>query len=106
MDQHEADRRKRTTLGIRVVIACGLLALIYFLVHGTLQQRQFKYTVCVDFRGASHCSTAAGGTSSEAIRSAQEIDCSQLASGRDANMACLDVTPSSVRQVAPSTGAQ
>jgi len=100
MDEHEAVRRKRTTLGIRIVIACGLVALIYFLIHGTLQQRQFKYTVCVEFRGGSYCSTAAGATSAEAIRSGQEIDCSQLASGRDANMACLDVAPSSVRQVA------
>ena len=99
MDKHEADRRKRTTLGIRIVIVCGIIALIYYLIHATLLQRQFKYTVCVDFRGGSYCSTAAGATSPQAIRSAQEIDCSQLANGRDANMACLDVAPSSVRQV-------
>jgi hypothetical protein len=101
MDEHEAGRRKRATLGIRIVMACGLVALIYFLIHGTLQQRQFKYNVCEDFRGKSYCSTAAGATSAEAIRSGQEIDCSQLADGRDANMACLDLPPSSVRQLAP-----
>lgn len=98
-DEREAARRNRTALGLRIAIACGIIALIYYLVHATLLQRQFKYTVCVDFRGGSYCSTAAGATSAEAVRSAQEIDCSQLANGRDANMACLDVAPSSVRQV-------
>jgi hypothetical protein len=46
-----------------------------------------------------HCSTAAGATQTEAIRSAQGIDCAMLASGRDENMVCLDVPPTSTRPV-------
>jgi hypothetical protein len=53
----------------------------------------------MDFRGRSHCSTAAGATSSVAIRSAEEIDCQMLSNGRDETMVCLDTQPSSVREV-------
>jgi hypothetical protein len=93
------DQRKRTNLIIRIVIACGVVVFLWILVRGTLKQKQFQYTVCMNFRGSSHCATAAGLTASEAIRSAQEIDCSQLANGRDANMVCLAQDPSSIQQV-------
>jgi hypothetical protein len=106
MDEGQAVQRQRATLVVRIVAACGIVALLYFLVRGTLLQRQFKYNVCVDFRGSSYCSTASGATSAEAIRSGQEIDCTQLASGRDANMACLDVPPASVQQIAPQAGSR
>jgi hypothetical protein len=33
------------------------------------------------------------------VRTAQEIDCEMLANGRDENIACLDLQPSSVRTV-------
>jgi hypothetical protein len=46
-----------------------------------------------------HCSTAAGATQTEAIRSAQGIDCAMLANGRDENMVCLDVPPTSTHPV-------
>ena len=91
---------------VRWIVALGGLVLIGVLVYSTFQATKQQYEVCVTFKGASHCATASGANYDQAVRSAQEIDCSQLASGRDANMACLDVTPSSVRQVAPSTGAQ
>jgi hypothetical protein len=93
------DQRKRTKLIIRLLAVGGAAALLWVLVHGSLQQKQFEYTVCMDFQGDSHCATARGLTAAEAIRSAQEIDCSELARSRDANMVCLAKEPSSVQRL-------
>jgi hypothetical protein len=84
---------------MRVIMILGGIALVAALVHFSFQQTQKQYEVCVAFKGSSHCATAKGATSAEAIRSAQEIDCELLSNGRDENMVCLDSSPSSVREV-------
>ena len=83
---------------MRWVMVLGGIALVGALAYFSMQQTQQRYEVCMTFRGVSHCATASGATQSEAVRSAQEIDCSMLASGRDENMVCLDTPPSSVRE--------
>jgi len=84
---------------MRAIIAVGAAVLVGVLLYSSIEQTRQQYEVCVTFKGAMHCATAAGATSADAIRSAQEIDCAMLANGRDENMVCLDVQPSSVRQV-------
>jgi len=84
---------------IRAIIAVGAAVLVGVLLYSSIEQARQQYEVCVTFKGTMHCATAAGATSADAIRSAQEIDCAMLANGRDENMVCLDVQPSSVRQV-------
>ncbi len=86
---------KQTKAGVGAA-AIGLFGLI---VYSTLQQSAHKVEVCVNFRGQSHCATAAGETREAAVSTAQQIDCSLLANGRDENMACLAVAPASVRDV-------
>lgn len=81
------------------LVALGGALLIAVLLYSTLQQTRYRYEVCVAFQGQSHCATAQGQTRDEAIRSAQEIDCTMLANGRDENMVCLASTPTSVRAV-------
>jgi hypothetical protein len=81
------------------LVVLGGALLIGILLYSTLQQTRYHYEVCVTFQGQSHCATAAGRTREEAIRSAQEIDCTLLANGRDENMVCLDSTPSSIQAV-------
>jgi hypothetical protein len=83
---------------IRAIIAVGAAVLVGVLLYSSIEQTRQQYEVCVTFKGTMHCATAAGATSADAIRSAQEIDCAMLANGRDENMVCLDVQPSSVRQ--------
>ena len=75
------------------------VAFIILLVYLSRQQNQNQYEVCVTFKGASHCSTAAASDAKEAIRSAQGIDCAMLTNGRDENMVCLETPPSSTRQI-------
>jgi hypothetical protein len=84
---------------IRAIIAGGAAVLVGILVWSSIQQTRQQYEVCLTFKGVMHCATAAGATSSDAIRSAHDIDCAMLANGRDENMVCTDVQPSSVRQV-------
>lgn len=84
---------------MRWIMVLGGLALIGVLLYSSLQQTRVKYEVCVVFKGGTHCATAAGATSTMAIRSAQEIDCQFLANGRDENMVCLDSPPTSVRDL-------
>jgi hypothetical protein len=89
---------KRST-GVRWIIALGAAALAGALVYSSFEQTRQRYEVCMAFQGATHCATAAGASYSQAIRSAQEIDCQLLANGRDENMVCLDSAPASVREV-------
>lgn len=84
---------------MRWIIALGGLVLIGVLLHSTFQATHVKYEVCMTFKGGMHCATAAGASSTEAIRSAQEIDCELLSSGRDENMVCLDSPPTSAREL-------
>jgi hypothetical protein len=84
---------------MRWIMVLGGLLLLGVLLYSSLQQTRLQFEVCVAFKGGTHCATASGATSAEAIRSAQEIDCELLSSGRDENMVCLDVQPSSVRQM-------
>jgi hypothetical protein len=80
-------------------MAAGGVALVAVLLYSSFQQTRERYEVCVTFKGSTRCATAAGSTYDQAVRSAQEIDCQLLASGRDENMVCLDNPPSSVRSV-------
>lgn len=84
---------------IRWIIALGAIALLGVLVYSSFQQTRERYEVCVTFKGATHCATAAGATYEQAVRSAHEIDCELLASGRDENMVCLDTQAVSIRPV-------
>jgi hypothetical protein len=84
---------------VRWIIAAFAVALLGVLVYSSMQQTQQRYEVCLDFRGASHCATAAGATKEQAVRSAQEINCEMLAHGRDETMVCMDVAPASIRSV-------
>jgi hypothetical protein len=83
---------------MRWIMVLGGIVLVGALAYFSMQQNQQRYEVCMTFKGMSHCATAAGATQNEAVRSAQEIDCSMLTSGRDENMVCLDSPPSSVRE--------
>jgi hypothetical protein len=84
---------------VRWIIVVGGVILVSVLVYSSFQQTRQQYEVCMNFKGATHCADAAGATYSEAVRSAQEIDCELLANGRDENMVCLDTQPASVRPV-------
>jgi hypothetical protein len=84
---------------MRLIMILGGIILVGILAYSSFQQTQKRYEVCVTFKSATHCATATGANSTEAIRSAQEIDCQLLSNGRDENMVCLDSPASSVREI-------
>jgi len=84
---------------LKVFFVLGAVVFVVYLIYSSSQQGKFKYKVCIDFHGQNRCAIAAGQTPNDAIRSAQGINCSALASGRDEQMACEDTTPSSVEQI-------
>jgi len=89
----------KKTKQVRWIVALGVIALGAVLIYSSLQQTRERYEVCMTFKGATHCATAAGSNYDQAVRSAEEIDCELIASGRDENMLCLDTQPVSVRPV-------
>ena len=79
------------------IVGLSVAFLFVVIAYSLFQTSQYRYEVCVTFRGRSHCATAAGRTAEEAIHSAHEIDCAMLSVDRDDNIICMDVRPSSVR---------
>jgi len=83
---------------MRWIVVLGGIAFFGVLLYSTLQQTHLEYEVCMNFKDRSHCATASGSTSEEAMHSAKDIDCGLITNGRDELMACNDVQPASVRQ--------
>jgi hypothetical protein len=84
---------------IRWIIGIGVILFVGVLVRSSFQQTHLEYEVCMAFKGGTHCANASGASYTEAVRSAQEIDCQLLANGRNETMVCLDTQPTSIRQV-------
>ena len=84
---------------MRLITVVGSMLLVGILVYSFMQQTHIKYEVCVNFKGMVHCATASGATAEAAIRSAQDIDCSMLANGRDEIMVCVGSPPASTREI-------
>ncbi len=79
------------------LILLGGLVFVGILIYSSFEQNRYRYEVCVTLHGQQKCATASGRTQEDAVRAAQEINCTSLANGRDENMVCLATTPSSVQ---------
>lgn len=91
--------RKNRSRQMRWIMILGGIGLVAVLAYSSYEQTHKKYEVCMTFKGATHCSTATGATPEEAIRSAEGIDCQLITSGRDELTVCLDMQPTSVREI-------
>jgi hypothetical protein len=90
-----AMQAKRVNMKWYIIIAA--IGFVVLLAYSSFRQSVVQYEVCMNFHGRSHCAEASGKKPSDAVRTAQEIDCELLANGRGENIACLDQQPSSVR---------
>jgi hypothetical protein len=59
--------------------------------------RQNRVEVCMAFQGLQKCSTAAGATREEALRTATDAACTLIAGGVTDTMACTRGNPVSVK---------
>jgi hypothetical protein len=79
----------------RVIPAAFLLFMVY-LAYLTFDLKKISCQVCVEFQGQTSCRTASGPTRQEAIRTATENACGQLASGMGQTRLCAQTPPVSV----------
>ena len=83
----------------KAVLIFGVLAAVTVAILALAIRGQHRTTceVCVTFRGATACRTAAGATTAEAQRTAHENACAFLASGMTDSIACQNTLPASVK---------
>ena len=79
-----------------VWIGVGLLALMAASVWSSFTATRIECEVCLTYDGRSNCGSASAPTREDAIRAAQDVACSSLASGRAGNLACARARPTQV----------
>ena len=84
---------RKTILFLAIGFAAVVLAVLIFTTIGT---NKFRCEVCITFNGRTACRTAAASTEAQAVRTATENACAQIASGVTDSMACENTTPQSV----------
>jgi hypothetical protein len=77
----------------KILIGAGFVALLGFIIYSTMGLAKVYCDVCVQFHGRTMCSSDAGMTQSEAVKSAVSVACSDLAAGRTENIACEATLP-------------
>jgi len=80
----------------KILVGVGFVALIVFIIYSATGLAKVNCEVCMEFHGGTSCKPAAGTTQEEAIRTAVDIACSDLASGRTDSIACQHTPPKSV----------
>ncbi len=86
---------------VKVAIAIVFLALVGIILASTLNLSRYECEVCMNFHGQVACRTAAGSTRQEAIRTATDNACAQIASGMTDSITCGDTPPQSIRWIKP-----
>ena len=80
----------------KILVGAGFVALIAFIIYSATGLGQVSCEVCVEFHGRTSCQRAAGTSQDEAVKTAEDIACSELASGRTENIACERTSPKSL----------
>ncbi len=80
----------------KILVGVGFVALIGFIIYSATGLARVSCEVCVEFHGRTSCQPAAGTTKDEAMKTAADIACSDLAAGRTENIACEHTPPKSV----------
>ena len=86
----------RTVL-LAIVFVVGVLIV---LVYTTIGNARYRCQVCMSFQNRTACRTAAAATDAQALRTATENACSQIASGVTDSIACENTPPQSVKWLA------
>ena len=79
------------------VLTSIVLALMGYVVYGSMARVSYACEVCIDFNGGSRCAKGAGATEAEARRGAQTAACGVLAQGMDESIRCDNTPPRTAR---------
>lgn len=77
----------------KMLIPVGFILLLGFIVYSTTGLATVSCEVCMEFEGRTMCRSAAGTTRDEAIQTATNSACADIASGREDSIACTGRTP-------------
>jgi hypothetical protein len=80
----------------KILVGVGFAALIGFIIYSATGLARVNCQVCMEFHGGTSCKPAAGTTEEEAVKTAIDIACSDLASGRTDSIACQHTPPKSI----------
>lgn len=83
----------------RTVLLAVLFTLLVlgFILYSTLGNARYRCEVCMSYEGRSACRTVAAATQAQALRTATENACADIASGVTATLQCERAAPVSVR---------
>ena len=84
---------------IKVAIGVVFVFLVGIILYSTMNLNRYECQVCINFKGQVACRTAAGATREEAIRTATDNACAQVASGMTDSIACGNTPPQSIRWI-------
>jgi hypothetical protein len=79
------------------VVVVVMLAIMGYIVFGSMARVQKQCEVCIEFNGTNRCTRGAGADEAEAKQGAQMAACGVLASGMDETIRCQNVRPDTVR---------
>lgn len=74
-----------------------LVAVVGLVIYSTLGTNRYRCEVCITYVGRSACRTASAQTREQALRTATENACAQVASGVTESNQCENTRPDSVR---------
>lgn len=80
----------------KILVGIGFAVLIGFIIYSATGLARVNCEVCLEYHGVTSCKPAAGTTQQEAVTTAVDIACSDLASGRTESIACQHTPPKSV----------
>ena len=77
----------------KILIAVGFASLLGFIMLSTSGLAKVSCKVCVVYNGNRSCASAFGIDRNEAVRTATDVACTDIAFGRDQSIACTQMTP-------------
>ena len=76
-----------------MAIVAVVLAIMGYVVYGSMARVQKQCEVCIEFNGGRRCARGAGATEQEAKDGAQTAACGVLANGMDETIRCQNARP-------------
>jgi hypothetical protein len=82
---------------IKLLLAAAVIGVVLYIVLSPSRLGKVSCEVCMEFDGRQDCRTARAPSSDEAIVTARDNACAQIAFGRDDSIRCGNTEPASVR---------
>ena len=81
----------------RFLLAAAIVGVVLYIVLSPSRLGKVSCEVCMEFDGREDCRTARAPSRDEAIVTARDNACAQIAFGRDDSIRCGNTEPSSIR---------